>query len=199
VLHLAFTPDGQTLLSAGEDGTVRLWDVKKARPLGTLAGHKGAVRRLFLAPSGQFCASASDDGSVKLWDLTTHAERATLPAPASQFGLAFAPDSKSVAIAPKGETLQIFAVPGGGLPRCLRGDSGVAYHLAYNSSGNMLAAHAVQGNQLLVWDIASGNRLYEWRVPGLAYAYFAADGRHLLVHANGALHVLRLAASPGPA
>ena len=57
---LAFLPGDRRLVSAAEDGSVRVWDVTSGGQLAQLAGHTGPVNRLALSPDGACLASAGD-------------------------------------------------------------------------------------------------------------------------------------------
>ena len=48
----SFSPDGHRAVSAGEDGTVRIWDLDAERLLRTVPGHKGLVYQAVFAPDG---------------------------------------------------------------------------------------------------------------------------------------------------
>ena len=68
---LAFSPHADRLIlaSAGEDQTVRLWDLAQRQPLGApLAGHTAAVRVVAFDPTGAWLASAGNDRQLILWD-----------------------------------------------------------------------------------------------------------------------------------
>ncbi len=71
VYSVAFSSDGQTLVSGGEDKTIKLWDVCTGELLNTLKGHSRGVLSIAISPDNQIIASGSIDGTVKLWNLQT--------------------------------------------------------------------------------------------------------------------------------
>lgn len=74
VIQVAFTPDGKSALSSGEDSTVRQWDLLTGKELRRFEGHSDHVGRLNVAASGRSFVTGSLDHTVRLWDLDSGRE-----------------------------------------------------------------------------------------------------------------------------
>lgn len=57
-----------TVVSGGQDGTVRVWDVGSLREKSVFDWSVGVVRAVAAAPDGMTAAAGGDDGSVVVWD-----------------------------------------------------------------------------------------------------------------------------------
>ena len=70
VRSVAFSPDGQRIVSGSADKTVKIWDANSGKELQTLRGHASGVRSVAFSPDGQRIASGSADKTLKIWALT---------------------------------------------------------------------------------------------------------------------------------
>ena len=78
-LTLAFSPDGQTLVSGHGNHVVVLWDVATGMRLQTLRGHTDEVRGVAFSPDGSTLASSGTDGILRLWKAATLDEIESYP------------------------------------------------------------------------------------------------------------------------
>jgi WD40 repeat protein len=102
VLTADVSTDGRILMTGGQTGTVRLWDLATGKPLGApLAGLKGFTDTVDLAPDGSTAVGADAAGNVLLWVVPTRSAIGdAFPGPVGDRTAAasFTPDGRSVVV-----------------------------------------------------------------------------------------------------
>ena len=66
-LATALVGGNAMLLSAGQDGALRSWDVRKMTQSSAMAAHNAPVRALHVVDGGVW--SGATDGTVRCWEL----------------------------------------------------------------------------------------------------------------------------------
>ena len=111
---VAFSPNGDRVVSGSDDGTVKLWEVRTGQNKATFAGHGAIVKTVAFSPDGSKIASGSQSNFVgsssnaaKLWNVETKENTGTLRVPFSGANfdyqavhqVVFSPNGKTVALA----------------------------------------------------------------------------------------------------
>jgi DNA-binding SARP family transcriptional activator/WD40 repeat protein len=90
---LALSPDGQTLLRGGRDGSVRFLDLVTGATRRASDSHEGAVVRATVAAEGRLAVTAGVDRRVIVWDVEAAAAREVFEGHPDQItGLKLSPD-----------------------------------------------------------------------------------------------------------
>jgi len=155
----AISPDGKVgAIVSGS--TVQLWDTATVRPLGKALPHDSEVWEVVFSPDSRLLATTSANRReiVQLWDVATgHPAEPSIRTDYPFLSLAFSPDGGLFAVGSSDYRAQVFEVATG---RCLHTfvcDEWVSAVTV--RPDNQVLATASSNGDVLLWDLASGQRL----------------------------------------
>ena len=74
VWTVAYSPNGQHIVSASFDRTIQIWDAETGAAISTpLEGHLLSVNAVAYSTNGQHLISGSSDCNIQIWDAKTGA------------------------------------------------------------------------------------------------------------------------------
>jgi WD40 repeat protein/tRNA A-37 threonylcarbamoyl transferase component Bud32 len=181
VRSVAFSPNGQRLASASEDGIVKLWEVATGKELLSLKGNTGMVTSVAFSPDGQRLASNGTGTTVKLWEVATGKELLSLKGHTSSVNsVAFSPDGQRLATASYDHTVKLWEVATGKELLSLKGHLSVVNSVAFSPDGQRLAS-ASWDRTVRLWEAGSGKELLSLKghTGWINSVAFSPDGQRL--------------------
>jgi WD40 repeat protein len=175
VLSVAFSPDGQSVVSGSGDNTVRVWDATTGAERHTMHGHKFFVLAVAFSLDGQSVVSGSGDNTVRVWDATTGAERHTMHGHEDEINsVAFSPDGQSVVSGSSDNTVRVWDTTTGAERLTMHGHEGRVRSVAFSLDGQSVVSGS-DDKTLHVWDATTGTEQHtmhghEYTVKSVAFS-----------------------------
>jgi len=196
---VAFSHEGDLVVTGGDDKIVRIWKRDGDKPLSSLQGHKGAILCMATQPAGELLAAGSYDGTIIVWNLSQRKEVRTIRCEEPVRCLAFAPDGNTLAAGCGRDggagQVTLWSVEEGRSIGKIEGHSHAVRSVAYSPDGALLASisgwpadnRAPVESQVIVWDCQRDTVAYSTHSfsQGVTSVAFSQDGNTLAVTGAG--------------
>jgi len=180
VTSVAFSPDGQMVLSGSKDNTIKLWDVKSKKEIRGFQGHLDSVFSVVFSQDGKFILSGSRDNTMKLWDINSGQEIRSFKGHSNTvIAVAFSPNGQLALSGSYDKTCKLWDVNSGKEVRSFKGHSDTVRAIAFSPDGKIVLTGS---DKLKLWNVNSGQeiRSFKGHSNSIKAVAFSPDGQLIL-------------------
>lgn len=156
ITSAAFRPRTAHLATAGNDQTVRIWDVTRGQCLIVLREPAAIVKCIAYNQQGTLLVSGSDDGQIHIWAIDDHSHyqlQQTIQIPkAGLRAIAIHPDGKTLATSTTDRMIRLWDINNGTCLQTVDIPNDNAWALDFSPQGTQLAVGQA-GGRLWIWDV----------------------------------------------
>jgi len=151
-----YSPDGEKILSASYDHSIKEWDARTGECVKTLTGHSDIVTKAQYSPDGEKILSASSDKTIKEWDAGTGECVKTLAGHNNWISSAvYSPDGEKILSASYDHSIKEWDARTGECVKTLTGHSSYVSSAMYSPDGKKILS-ASYDKTIKEWDTGTG-------------------------------------------
>jgi WD40 repeat protein len=136
VNSVAFSPNGEQIVSGSRDNTLKLWN-KEGECLATFEGHSGTVHSVCFSPNKEQIVSGSRDNTLKLWNKEGECLATFEGHSGTVHSVCFSPNKEEIVSGSDDNTLKLWSKEG----ECLatfEGHRSTVHSVCFNPNGEQI-------------------------------------------------------------
>jgi WD40 repeat protein len=182
VLDAALSPDGQSVVTAGADGTARIWEAETSEESLVFQRHGDSVLSAAFSRDGRLVLTASADETARVWEAATGDEVTVFRGHTGRVRSAnFSRDGRLVVTAGHDRTARTWEARTGRELMAFSGHRREVNSAAFSPDGRRLVTTS-SDRTARVWDTATGEQLFVFdrHSDPVLDAAFSPDGRSVV-------------------
>ncbi|KIJ51659.1 hypothetical protein M422DRAFT_243977 [Sphaerobolus stellatus SS14] len=188
VHSVAFSPDGQYIVSGSSDKTIQIWDSSTGKLVGEpLRGHSDSVTCVAYSPDGESIVSGSYDKTIRIWNVTRQSGDILMEHHSGILSLTYSPDGKYIASGGYDFTIHIWDTSTGQEVGDYQEEhDGEICSVAYSPDGKCIVSGSAD-NTIRMWNISTGQPVgnsWERHVDWVRSVAYSPDGKYIVSGSN---------------
>lgn len=177
VKAVAFSKDGKTLATGGDDKMVYLWDIQSGEMTGSIENHF-AVKALQFTENDDILAACGSD--IKLMDKSGKLIRTFSGYTTDIWSFGYHGATRRITAGSYSKTIRVWDFDTGKLLLNLEGHEKSCLPVSFNTTGNLIASGSLD-KSVRLWDAASGKqeKQHELHSGNVFAVVFHPSGRYL--------------------
>lgn len=156
VWSVAFSPDGQHLVSGGNNQTITIWNISDKSCRTATQRHEKPIRTLAFSNDGKWIASGSEDRNIWLWEREKDKSNFALNGhKGCVWSVTFSPDSQLLASGSADSTIRLWDIKKRQTIEVLLGHESWVLSVAFSPDGKFIASSSAD-RTIRIWDIDTG-------------------------------------------
>jgi WD40 repeat protein/class 3 adenylate cyclase len=181
VTKVAFSPDGNLILTGSEDNIARLFDRQSGEQLQVFNGHTDDITDIAFSPDSKMVLTGSWDQTARLWDTGTGKEIQTFTGHTNfVITVGFSLDGKQILTGSEDKTLRLWDIETGRELKQWFIEEPVS---AFSPDGSYAVGYSEIDKANHLWDINTLTKTHSFSYSGPPFRHsiqFSSDGKHLL-------------------
>lgn len=177
-----FSPDGTMIVSASDDGTIRVWDSKDGVELIKLDAVAGFVCSASFSPNGEQIVAGYKDCNVRIWDVKTKTIIKTLKGHTGNIlSCSFSHNGKYIISSAEGDnTIRLWDANSGEIIRIIKGYDDCHNSVAFSPDDKYVVSAGGLDNYIRLWDLSSGKEVKKFASNSIYAVSYSYDGKYIV-------------------
>ncbi|EDR10615.1 WD-40 repeat-containing protein [Laccaria bicolor S238N-H82] len=181
VTSVAFSPNGNQIVSGSWDTSVRVWDAKSGYQLKKL-NHPDWVLSAVFSPDGHKIVSGSRDELVRIWEIKTGRRLLKLKGHTEWVrSVAFSPNGNAIVSGSRDYSVRVWNAETGHQDMMFQGHMGQVKSVTFSPDGRKIVSGAWD-NCIKIWDAKTGQQLKDLQghTGPINSVAFSPNGKQIL-------------------